>query len=72
MDIYLISTVQNINLGYHTFKKKLFKRTSVFLLRRSPLSVCVCVLSIVSHVSFSHFVAKTKDFVVKMKDFWRR
>ena len=47
--------------------------------RRSPLSVCVCVLSIVSQVSFSHFVAKMKDFVanmkdfvVKTKDFWQR
>ena len=30
--------------------------------RWSPLSVCVCILSIVSHVSFSHFETKTKDF----------
>ena len=40
--------------------------------RRSPLSVCVCVLSIVSHVRFSDFVAKMKDFVAKTKDFWWR
>ena len=44
-------------------------------LRRSPLSVCVCVFSIVSHVSSvktTDFVAKTMDFVAKMMDFWRR
>ena len=45
------------------------------LMRRSPLSVCVCVFSIVSHVSSvktMDFVAKTTDFVAKMTDFWRR
>ena len=43
--------------------------------RRSPLSVCVCVFSIVSHVSSvktTDFVAKTTDFVAKMMDFWQR
>ena len=43
--------------------------------RRSPLSVCVCVFSIVSHVSSvktTDFVAKTTDFVAKTTDFWRR
>ena len=43
--------------------------------RRSPLSVCVCVFSIVSHVSSvktKDFVAKRTDFVAKMMDFWRR
>ena len=43
--------------------------------RRSPLSVCVCVFSIVSHVSSvktTDFVVKTTDFVAKMMDFWRR
>ena len=46
----------------------------VFILRRSPLSVWVCVFSIVSHVSSvktTDFVAKTTD-VAKMTDFWRR
>ena len=36
--------------------------------RRSPLSVCVCIFSIVSHVSS----VKTMDFVAKTTDFWRR
>ena len=36
--------------------------------RRSLLSVCVCVLSIVSHVSLCHFVVKTKDFLAKTKE----
>ena len=41
---------------------------SLFEMRRSPLSVCVCVQS----VKTTDFVAKTTFFVVKMTDFWRR
>ena len=52
-------------------------RNSLWLarLRRSPLSVCVCVFSIVSHVSSvktTDFVVKTMDFVAKTMDFWQR
>ena len=37
-------------------------------LRRSPLSVCVCVQS----VKTTDFVAKTTFFLAKTTDFWRR
>ena len=49
--------------------------SDTILVRRSPLSVCVCIFSIVSHVSSvktTDFVAKTTDFVAKTTDFWRR
>ena len=48
---------------------------NLFFPRRSPLSVWVCVFSIVSHVSSvktTDFVAKTTVFVAKTTDLWQR